>query len=311
MYYPYFRGKQYELITIRECAGILKDANFVPIIEPVKEALSGLAKALESVVIAQGTAILIVNPHHGNHSEDGEAILSLFEGDYKPNTNITPGILLSEYTSIAHIEEILSRLNGHSVTLIHSGFNEPNKLQVLINKNESVIRHIFKEANCGKLYQKRFKNGERVLIRDGFIKRANREYPLVEFFSDLHATFDEEKMDGFGDYLMVGDDYSETGGPAYAVAIHLTFINSDEEMHINHFVSISNDTPKDPAKKFSEALNKLISEISKIPPPFQETSSVKEFRELHTKRHFPGLGYVKKLSMKHHIETLAQYFSKK
>ena len=30
-------------------------------------------------------------------------------------------------------------------------------------------------------------------------------------------------MDGFGDFLIVGDDYSDTGGPAYAVAIHLTF----------------------------------------------------------------------------------------
>jgi hypothetical protein len=33
-------------------------------------------------------------------------------------------------------------------------------------------------------------------------------------------------MDGFGDFLIVGDDYSESGGPAYAIAIHLTFITS-------------------------------------------------------------------------------------
>jgi hypothetical protein len=29
---------------------------------------------------------------------------------------------------------------------------------------------------------------------------------------------------------------------------------------------------------------------------------------LHADGHFPGLGYVKKLSMSHHIETLAHYF---
>ena len=39
-----------------------------------------------------------------------------------------------------------------------------------------------------------------------------------------------------------------------------------------------------------------------------ETSAVKEFRMLHKQGHFPGLGYVKKLSMNHHIETLADYF---
>lgn len=40
-----------------------------------------------------------------------------------------------------------------------------------------------------------------------------------------------------------------------------------------------------------------------------ETGAIKEFRELYAQSHFPGLGYVKKLSMKHHIETLAHYFS--
>ena len=50
MYHPYFRGKQYELITIREMAPLLKTAGFRPIIEPVREALSGLHKALDAVV---------------------------------------------------------------------------------------------------------------------------------------------------------------------------------------------------------------------------------------------------------------------
>jgi len=39
-----------------------------------------------------------------------------------------------------------------------------------------------------------------------------------------------------------------------------------------------------------------------------ETAAVKEFRDLYKRKHFPGLGYIKKLSMSHHIETLATYF---
>ncbi len=35
MYHPYFRGKQFELITIREMAALLAEKNFVPVIEPV------------------------------------------------------------------------------------------------------------------------------------------------------------------------------------------------------------------------------------------------------------------------------------
>jgi hypothetical protein len=39
-----------------------------------------------------------------------------------------------------------------------------------------------------------------------------------------------------------------------------------------------------------------------------ETKAVQEFRKFHEDGHFPGLGHVKKLSMNHHVETLANYF---
>ena len=118
-------------------------------------------------------------------------------------------------------------------------------------------------------------------------------------------------MNGFGDFLIVGNDYSETGGPAYTVAIHLTFIDpeKDDEMYIHHFKSNRQDTPKDPAGKFAEALDKLLTELQSPTNKIQETSAIQEFKSFHSRRHFPGLGYVKKLSMKHHIETLANYFS--
>jgi hypothetical protein len=70
MYCPYFRGKQYELIAVREMAPILAAAGFRPIIEPVRESLGGLHKALAAVTEADGHAIVIVNPHHGDLSEE-------------------------------------------------------------------------------------------------------------------------------------------------------------------------------------------------------------------------------------------------
>jgi hypothetical protein len=63
MYHPYFRGKQFELITIRETAELLAKKNFVPVIEPVRESLGGLKKTLSTVCDAGGRAIVIVNPY--------------------------------------------------------------------------------------------------------------------------------------------------------------------------------------------------------------------------------------------------------
>jgi len=151
----------------------------------------------------------------------------------------------------------------------------------------------------------------KILLKDGFEKRRNADHPDFEVFSDLHVTYELEGATGFSDFLMVGSDYQESGGPAYTVALHLTFIDHEDDdiMYISHFKSIKQDTPTDPAGKFAEALTKLIDHLASTNNKFYETDSIKEFRELHAKGHFPGLGYVKKLAMKHHIETFSEYFS--
>lgn len=310
MYFPYFRGKQFELITLRESADILQQAGFVPIIEPVKESLGGLKKMISVIVKADGEIIVCVNPNYGDHSDNGNSILSLLNNEFENDDGVCPGILLSEEVSIDDAVALCTNLKGSPITLIHVGFTEAKLLVEELGDAITQMRHVFLEENCGKLYRKYFKNTQRILLRDGFKRRANREHPPVEFFSDLHATYEEEGMDGFGDFLIVGDEFSESGGPAYAVAIHLTFIDPDKDdgMYIYHFKSIRQDDPKDPAGKFAEALDKMIEELGKPNTKILTTSAVDEFVDLHKTGHFPGLGYVKKLSMKHHIETLAYYF---
>jgi hypothetical protein len=311
MYHPYFRGKQYELITVRETAPMLAASKFVPIIEPVKEGLGGLQRALENVCEADGQAIVIVNPYHGVHAEDGQSISALLQSTFSDNAKIAAGVLLKKDMSVADAVECCDEHKAHTRVLIHAGFTDGKGLAEALGQQVSKMRHVFFEPYCGKLYRKHFVGGERILIRDGFQRRRNRDHPPVELFSDLHVTFEEEGMDGFGDFLIVGDDYSETGGPAYAVAIHLTFIDptKDDAMYIYHFVSKSKDTPTDPAGKFGEALERMMKKLAQADSHILETTAVKEFRDLYKRGHFPGLGYVKKLSMKHHIETLHDFFS--
>jgi len=311
MYHPYFRGKQFELITVRESAELLAKAKFVPIIEPVKEALSGLNRALNAICEANGKAVVVVNPFHGDHSEDGAGITSMLQGGYLDKPEINAGILLREDVSLNAAMERYHEHKQHHPTFVHAGFGDPKGLAEALGADLPNSHHIFNEAYSGKLYRKHFKGGARVLLRDGFRRqKRNADYPPVEDFSDLHVTYEEEGMDGFGDFLIVGDDFLEGGGPAYAVTIHLTFIDpeKDDAMYIYHFVSTTKDTPTDPAGKFGQALGKLIQQIDKPKSKVFESEAVKEFRELHVKGHFPGLAQVKKLSMKHHIETLAHYF---
>jgi hypothetical protein len=309
MYYPYFRGKQSELLAIRESASVIANAGFVPIIEPVRESLNSLERALQALGEAGGKAIVILNPRHGDHRENGSSITEFLTSEHHGNDAISVGLL---FRSSDTVEEAMARLDadrGHAEAIIHAGFTDARAVADALANRMNTVTNVFIEDQANMLYRRHFASSVRVLIRDGFEQKRNADYDPIDPFSDLHATYRELGMRGYGDFQTVGDRYSEGGGPAYAVAIHLTFIDPDQDdaMFVYHFISDTNDTPTDPAGKFAQALEKLIERLDRGDSNLLETSAVGEFRRLHQERHFPGLGYLKKLSIRHHLETLADY----
>lgn len=311
IYFPYFRGKQYELITIRETAPTLSASGFIPIVEPVKSQLSGLNKTIDAILEEGAGIIVIINPRIGDFSDYNTELLNLINEKHSEDKQVTVGVLLDETTTLEQASALINAFEGYSIALVHSGFSQSKALAAKITGNAEIACSVFEDGKSGKMYQKHFAyQPNRVLLRNGFEKRRNADHPDVEVFSDLHLTYGLEGMTGFADFLMVGDDYQESGGPAYTVAIHLTYINADDDdiMYIRHFKSDRQDTPTDPAGKFAEALAKLILHLGSTDSHYYETTAISEFRQLHKKGHYPGLGYVKKLAMKHHIETFARYF---
>lgn len=314
MYHPYFRGKQYELIAIRETAAVISGAGFVPIIEPVRGNFRGLQKALDALCDAGGEAVVIVNPQHGQLKDDDNALIQWraeLDEAYAERDNISLGLLLDERSTTDQVIETCETYSDRSLVFIHAGFQEAGSLGEQLNRLDNVQSSVFLEDHCGKLYQRRFRSHRsRILVRDGFQRQRGRDYPDTEFFSDLHITFQDENVTGFGDFLIVGDEYSEGGGPAYTVVIHLTYIDpeQDETMMVKHYKSDSQETAQDPGGKFAEALEKLITDVDAGEINIFESSAIAEFRDLHERGHFPGLGYSKKLSMIHHIETMANFF---
>lgn len=311
MYHPYFRGKQFDLIAIRDTAETLATNGFIPIIEPVRDNLRGLERALRSICEAGGEAVVIVNPRHGDLAEDGEPISNLLAETIDEFENISAGVFLHQEMTVAEAMAIYNAHEDHTPCFVHAGFQFATQLRDALGANLATSKHIFFERYCGQIYLNHFATANRVLLRDGFERRRNADHPAIEKFSELHLTFQGIGMEGFGDFLIVGDDYSEGGGPAYAVAIHITFINGDDEdiMYIRHFLSDERSTPTDPAGKFGEALQNLINHLDSDDSQIFESTAIEQFRILHQEGHFPGLGQVKKLSMIHHIETLADYLS--
>ncbi|AUZ55966.1 hypothetical protein B1L07_13705 [Stenotrophomonas acidaminiphila] len=307
-YHPYFRGKQYELICIKENAELLSNAGFCPVVEPVRNDIGSMLRCLSEIEKHKGRAYIVANPGCGT--------LKVGLGD---EFRASLSKLIDASTGLAWIyrtqglEDGSTKIPAEPVALLHDRSADASAIKASVTKSEaSFSRNIFIDAkDSGTLYRRNFKGEDRVLVRDGFRKKKNSDYldPEIEHFSDLHLTYQEEGMDGFGDFLTVGDEYADGGGPAYAVAIHLTFLDEDKEssMFIRHFVSDSNLTPADPAGKFSEALAKLAAAVRAPNSKIAVTKAVAEFLELHDRGHYPGLGYVKKLSMQHHLELMASF----
>lgn len=306
-YYPFFRGKQYELICIRENADLISANGFTPVLEPVREDVAGLKRCLDAIASARGKILVVENPGCGA-LEGGvsNVIRDLVDSFRAEDAGVG---WVHRYGAGSDVAGFLERESGG--VILHDSLAASTELKAAeVATGWPATKHIFVDhKDSGLLYRRQFAGANRVLLQDGFRKKKNSAYldDPVEHFSDLYLTYQDMAVQGFGDFLTVGDEYSEGGGPAYAVAIHIMFVDRDREgsLLLKHFVSDSNETPADPAGKFAEALAKLAVEArapgSKIPL----TRSIQEFLELHDRGHYPGLGYVKKLSMQHHLEVMA------
>ena len=143
-------------------------------------------------------------------------------------------------------------------------------------------------------------------LDDYFIQQdRNADYldNTDEKFTEEHIFHKEDGYFGFSDYSTLGENYSESGFAPYAVAIHVTYPTAGgEEIRVKHFVSDSNDDWYDPAGKFTEAVTKF---LKWYPTAGFKTEALDELYEYGESGHFPGLGVLKKLSIKNHIELIS------
>nr|WP_262927589.1 sce7725 family protein [Microbacterium sp. NIBRBAC000506063] len=206
MYFPFFRGKQFELLAIKESASVIADAGFNPIIEPVRETFSGLHRTLQELVIQGASASVIVNPRHGDHRHDGEGLAGYLRENYEGNDGISPALLLTNAMTTETALSLVAQHDSRPLTLVHAGFTDGRGLANGLPTTN--YTHVFLDSR-NLLYRRPFRGGRRILVEDGFERKKNADYDLIDRFSDLHVTFEEQGADGYGDFLTIGDHYAE------------------------------------------------------------------------------------------------------
>jgi len=312
MYFPYLRGKQFELIAIRELAEMMSAAGkIIPIIEPVKE-VSSYKKTFEALHQHNLEYCFILNARVGNMNlEQTMNFLSNFE---KKGQSIYTFIIDNQTRIASMLEYIQSHLDLHhqKVALIHKQppANAENfeKLLTSVPVKYNIINENFPRRhrrNIRTHYPRQ--NNNLVLLGDRFqIKERNSDYQENpdEFFSDDPFFYMEDNYIGFSDFLTIGDEYSELGFTPHAVAFHLTY-PKDREIWVRHFVS---DTIDDDAKKVAEKTHEAMKKAAEFIREKQlQTQAAREIIEMAEDENYRGLGYLKKLSIKHHIELIKDH----
>ena len=308
MYFPILRGKQFELIALREISNILKANKSIvsPIIEPVKESSSVLKKTLEVLRANDTNFNIILNPIVGDLQNNAYTILQLLKSTLQGYSNFQICFYIHKDNSINYCFNIAQLINFDfkGFTFIHNIALEDLSNLKKFDEIAPTLYNLVNFSKTNRRYNRNFQKETLVLLDDYFnaaSKNSDYVHNTDEPFTEEHLYYKQDGFIGFSDYLTIGDSFSEGGFLPYAVVIHLTYIDVYNKLRIRHFVSDSNQDSTDIGGKFSEALDKLVKWVNENN---LSTQAIQEFQDLHRKGHFPGLGSVKKLSIMHHIELL-------
>jgi hypothetical protein len=312
MYLPILRGKQYELLALRELSKEQSSNEFIwPIIEPVATDFNSLETACEALANSKFNFVLVVNPIVGK-IKNPEHILRFITKTpcLRNNSNLIIGIQSLDESKLDFTLGLLNenKLNDRPIAVIHNDLISESFYQNLIGKY-NIKLNLLHEKIKSRRFKHMFDPATRVILDDVFItqqKNADYTKQVDELFTDIHLIYKDEHYIGFSDYLTIGEQFTDGGFLPFAVAIHLTY-DAGESIRIRHFVSDSNDDYHDTPGKFLEALNKLVEFTSSLK---YKTKAVKTFEEFHKKGHYPGLGTIKKLSMLNHLELITHLLSK-
>lgn len=309
MYYPFLRARQFELIALRELAAQRSiQGQVIPVLEPVKESLSNLNLANKVFCDFSQGAYIILNPLVGEKPGN-----SRYFSNYLTSLGGTSGFLPAfHYTNNADFITTIIRENSYTGCMLvcYSNFVDDVNLRDLCA--DPAITHIMVlEPQKNRSLDRFLKGLNKIYIRldDVFEKQEkNADFLAIPAhkFSEEHLYFTEDGYQGFSDFTVLSSEYTEGGSTPRAVAIHLTYVNMDEEnqIWIRHFTSESNDSIVNVQGKFAEAAAKAIQFCDSYP---LQNAATKELKEFYDDGKYPGLGTVKKISIKNHLLIVTDY----
>jgi len=303
-YFPFLRGKMNELMALRNLgASISERGNVIPVIEPVKGNPTTRI-SLDQYIEDSMPFVFICNPFNGEFENQSERLFTpLISETLLEYDNWTPALQVQRDSARNDVSSFLERYREYEVAFVYWGLPEDSQVRGLLS-NEQIRWHIFIGNRVETDYVGGIDLRRRVMIADRFNRQPrNADYPEIELFSDMNTVAGNPTRVSFGDFSMVGDYYADTGGPAYAVALHHIHLRTGTgPLYISHFISDRTETTADRAGKTLEAVDKLVAALDQLMP--NNTQACREYRQIAADRMDRGLGYMKRLAIAHHLEVM-------
>ena len=304
MYFPYLRGRQFELIALREYAlqrGVKN--RIIPIIEPVKKTFNSLKLALPKLFEGGVKFALILNPQVGEIKEIGAISLAL-NGLLSDQSKWIPAFIVT--TNYNDLKTRIGESGYNEVMLICSESTDSSNTDFKELALSDYVKYIVSKEN--RILKRHISRPGKELIRldDSFkAQKQNKDYLAIteEKFTEEHLFYLDDGYGGFSDYTVIESEFKEGGAAPYAVAIHLTYQKENGEIWIRHFVSTSNLDRANIQGKFAEAAEKAVAFLNE---KNIHNYASEELRGYYNNGYgtYPGLGMVKKIAIKNHLELI-------
>jgi hypothetical protein len=307
MYYPFLRARQFELIALRELATERATQGLiVPILEPIKETHTNLNLAHKVFQEKGQSAYLVVNPKFGELSGDSQ-----FYMEYIVALNYEVFLPAFHYRNNAeYINQSIKQFGLTSCMLICENDIEGDEANFKGIAELAGVSHItFNNPGRNRSLNKYIRGLRKVFIRlDDLFEKKDRNSDFLDVlehrFSEEHIHYADEGFEGFSDYTVLPSEFIEGGSTPRAVVIHLTYLNTLNEIWIRHFTSETNDSIANVQGKFAEAAAKAVRYCRHNG---LSNSAITELETYCDTEHYPGLGTVKKLSIKNHLLVLSNF----
>lgn len=303
IYYPYLRGRMYDLLALKEaCQAQELGENIVPIIEPVRDSKE-LLQTVTALIQEEQPFGIVANPQVSVYGLNDTKLYPL--PDLSELNFFHPTAILAPDFSSDFIHT-----HGHQTSLLIAR----NYPILKAYQNSRVLKNV-----SGVLIPEEARIHQIVADKAVSLTDPLTFVPHIEDYAEIDDEFFQpaswyrqiDNYQGFADFSMVGGHYFDKGMPSRAIALHIIYVTADGSLRIHHFVSDSNETMRGQKEKFFEALNKLVTWKNDNISGLNETPALDQLTEYVSQTKFPGLGMVKKLSLRHHFQLMHRLFELK